>query len=252
MLKQFRCLFGVYLTLHFVELIPYATELFGPTGMIDDPALNPTYEIFPNILNVVNPTIFMISLVCVSILFATGHYWRSAAIYLWYGWACLLNRNVLITNPGIAYVGWLLLAMVLIPPDSKNRVPRDIYWAAWVLSCLGYTLSGIHKLQCASWIDGSALLHVLSSPIARDNFLVDLLVQSPPIVLKISTWGSLALEIAALPLGLFVHTRKWIWIALLLMHLGVMFLIDFVDLTLGVLMIHFFTFDLNWLSKKKV
>jgi hypothetical protein len=32
------------------------------------------------------------------------------AFILWYQWACLLNINVFISNPGIPYVGWLLLA----------------------------------------------------------------------------------------------------------------------------------------------
>ena len=41
---------------------------------------------------------------------------------------------------------------------------------------IGYTVSGIHKLQCDSWRKGTALQYVLSGPLGRDNFLVDFFV----------------------------------------------------------------------------
>jgi len=34
------------------------------------------------------------------------------------------------------------------------------------------------------------------------------------------------------------------------MHLGILLIIDFADLTIGMLMIHAFTFDSRWLNKK--
>ena len=44
----FRIFFGAFLTWHFIALIPYGPELFSNEGIISDPALNPTYGIFPN------------------------------------------------------------------------------------------------------------------------------------------------------------------------------------------------------------
>ena len=44
----FRIFFGAFLTWHFIALIPYGSELFSNEGIISDPALNPTYGIFPN------------------------------------------------------------------------------------------------------------------------------------------------------------------------------------------------------------
>ena len=35
------------------------------------------------------------------------------------------------------------------------------------------------------------------------------------------------------------------------MHLGILLIVDFPDLTLGVIMIHLFTFDANWFKKEK-
>ena len=68
--------------------------------------------------------------------------------------------------------------------------------------------------------------------------------------LKFNTWAVLFIEMAFLPLALFKPTRKWIWLAMIVMHLGILLIVDFADLTLGMLMIHWFTFDSNWLKPK--
>ena len=44
----FRILFGIFLTWHFIALVPYGPELFSNEGIISDANLNPTYGIFPN------------------------------------------------------------------------------------------------------------------------------------------------------------------------------------------------------------
>lgn len=246
---QFRFIFGLYLTWHFISLIPYADELFG-NQMPFDPKLGPTYHIFPNLLNVMDARLFIIALSVISISFTFGYYHQFCSALLWYGWAALLNRNVLIYNPGIPFVGWLLLAMTLIRNNENTKLSKAIFWFAWLLMGLGYTISGIHKLGCPSWLDGSALKHVLNSPLARDNFLRDWLVSSPEIVLKIATWLSLFMEISFLPFGMFYYMRPIYWFAYVGFHIGILALINFSDLTIGVTMIHIFTFDSNWIPNK--
>ena len=127
-----------------------------------------------------------------------------------------------------------------------------LYWGGWTLYALGYTISGLHKLQSPSWIDGSALNHVLQSPLSRDNALCHFLLQSNPLILQLSTWVSLFVEISFLPLGLFYHTRKLYWFAFLGLHLGVLLVVNFTDLTMGVLMMHFFLFDPRWFFRINV
>jgi len=39
---------------------------------------------------------------------------------------------------------------------------------------------------------------------------------------------------------------SWCW--MVAMHLGILFVVDFADLTFGMLMIHLFTFDPDWLK----
>jgi hypothetical protein len=270
-LKIFQLLFGTYLAIHFAQLISHATELFGRSGMIADPRWSPTYGYFPNILHYIDHSstllnVFLISLTCLSVVFALRLVApRRIAFLLWYGWACLVNRNVLISNPGIPYVGLLLLAFSLITfkkqqtndgDDNKFEVSSEvfpwIYWGGWTLYALGYTISGLHKLQSPSWIDGSALNHVLQSPLSRDNALCHFLLETNPLILQISTWGSLLIEISFLPLGLFYHTRKLYWFAFLGLHLGVLLVVNFTDLTLGVLAMHFFLFDPRWLFRVNV
>jgi hypothetical protein len=265
-LKIFQLLFGSYLTIHFAQLVPHATELFGRAGMIADPQWSPTYGYFPNILHFIDYstaflTVFLISLTCLSALFAVRLIApRFIAFLLWYGWACLLNRNVFISNPGIPYVGLLLLAFSLITFEKQKKDSTGdkelelssqvfpwLYWGGWTLYALGYTISGLHKLQSASWIDGSALRHVLQSPLSRDNALCHLLLDMNPLVLQTSTWASLIVEITFLPFGLFYHTRKLYWFAFLALHLGVLLVVNFTDLTLGILTMHFFLFDPRWI-----
>lgn len=240
MFITFRNIFGIYLFWHFVTLILYGEEVFGPTGMINKPELGPTHW-FPNILNFIDAK-FMIAVLALLCIFIHENV---VCIILWYGWACLLNKNVFINNPGMGYIGWLLIVLGL---GLENN--RKVYFTAWFLMCLGYTASGLHKLQCPSWIDGYALKYVLENPIARDNFLRDYLLSMPDIVLKIQTWLSLALEISCLPLGMFYNTRKLFWFALFGLHIGIIAVINFTDLTLGVLMIQLFLFDPEWIPWK--
>ena len=247
MFKYFRVIFGIYLFWHFSNLIPYAEELFG-NDMPFDPKLSPVYGLFPNILNYVNATYFIIFLTIVSIVYADGHYYKICGLILWYGWAALLNRNIFIANPGIPYVGWLLLASTLVSNKKNSKITNKIFWFAWFLMALGYTCSGLHKFFLSpSWIDGTALLHVLENPLARDNIIRDMVLALPPIFLKLATWFSLILEISFLPFGTLYHTRFYFWLIYFMFHLGIMMVINFTDLTLGVLMIHIFTFDPRWI-----
>jgi len=241
------------------SLIPYAPEMFSNQGLVPDGFWNPTSKIFPNILNYYDGPIFtqtfLVLLTVFSAILIMG--WRRpwVAILLWYGWACLFNRNIFIGNPGLPFIGWLLLALAVIPtgePLAKGTTknpdwifPKEVFYGAWILLSLGYTLSGIHKLGSPSWVDGTALYHVFSNPLARNNFICEWMLTMPEI-LKILTWGALGLEILFAPLALFSKLRPWVWLAMVGMHLCIIGAIDFADLTVGVLMFHLFTFDARW------
>ena len=97
-----------------------------------------------------------------------------------------------------------------------------------------------------SWQDGSAITHLMNNPLARDYFLRKWLLSTPEWFRQILTWATLALEIGFGFLILFSKTRMLAWLMIIAMHLGILSIVDFADLTFGVLMLHFFTFDGSW------
>jgi hypothetical protein len=256
----FRVVFSIYLCWHFFVLLPWAPELFSNQGMLADVSLSPLFGWFPNWLAVWDHPdhimYFTYTAIIISFLMGLGYARRFCALVLWYMWTCLFHRNVLILNPSLAYVGWLLLACAIIPGgeswygDCSRRwyMPKTVYWGAWFLVAMSYTISGLHKLQCVSWRDGSALYHVLSTPLARDNWLTHGLLDLHPVVLQVMTYVSLILEITFLPLGIFARTRALYWTMFCMFHVGILFTVNFADLTLGVCLIHWFIFDHRWMD----
>jgi predicted DCC family thiol-disulfide oxidoreductase YuxK len=261
----FRATLGAYLAVHFVQLIPWGTELFSNRGMLPDASLSPLAHAFPNLLDVLDSpaavTAVLILAALASLTFAAGAFPRIAAVTIWYFWACLLGRNPLISNPGIPFVGWILLATLAIPsapygswkargrtdPAGGWEFPQPVFVAAWILMALAYSYSGSTKLVSPSWIDGSALGRVLANPLARTGLLRQALLALPPLPLRLATWGVLALELLYAPLAMFRAARRWIWSAMVLVHCGLLMVVDFADLTAGMLMIHFLTFDPAWI-----
>jgi predicted DCC family thiol-disulfide oxidoreductase YuxK len=146
----------------------------------------------------------------------------------------------------------LLLLCTVIPPLTKNwKIPHVACLTAWILLAVGYTFSGVIKLGSPSWIDGSALQHLLENPLARPGFIRDIMLSLPDGILSTMTWGVLLLEVSFLPMVFFKKTRFWVWSLMLLMHLGIMTTVDFADLSLGMVMVHLFTFQRSWLPFSK-
>lgn len=261
----FRAIFGLYLFIHFAMLIPWGSELFSHDGVLPDRAASPLIHLFPNILAVSDGAGMIVSLLTIALLasvaFAFGWRDKIAAVVMWYVLACLFGRNPLIANPALPYVGWMLLAHLAIPrapygswearartdPRGGWQMPTAIIVAAWIVLSLGYTYSGWTKLVSPSWVDGTAMARVLANPLARATPLRTLLLALPAPLLQAFTWGALALELLFAPLALFRRTRPAIWSVMLLMHFGLMLLIDFADLSFGMIVMHFFTFDPRWI-----
>lgn len=267
--RIFRAVFGAYLAVHFGMLSFDAPEVFSHEGMLPDGSVNPTSAVFPNLLlkfdSPTQVTAFTWALAVLSLGIALGVHRRLLGPLVWYGLACLFNRNVLISNPSLAFVGWLLLALALIPegegwellrwnksPQKPFLLPPRIYWGAWYLLAVGYTASGLHKLSSPSWRDGSALGHVLTIPLARDVPWRTWFLELDPSVLQMMTWGALAAECLYLPLAIHRATRPFAWLGMVFMHLGILCFIDFADLTCAMLVVHLFLFDPRWLQHPRM
>ncbi len=263
----FRLIFGAYLAIHFATQLPHAVELFSDHGVLPDPALNPLHGLFPNPLvawgSPAFTLVFISALLALSLAFTAGFFRRTASLLLWFGWAALFNRNNLIANPSLPYVGLILLFCALIPPGepwsfrARRHPPASWYfpsvafWGAWLLMATGYTASGIIKLESPSWVNGTAFLHLIENPLARPGFIRDLLVAAPGSVHAALTWFVLAMEILFLPLCFFRTGRLIAWSAMLAMHIGILTTVDFADLSFGMVMIHLFTFDPRWFPARR-
>lgn len=262
----YRAIFGVYLTIHYLRLVPWGREMFSNQGLLPGAELSPLAHLFPSVLAVWDSPLFvqalLVSAACFAVLFAVGLWDRTAAGVLWYLGACFLGRNPLTSNPALPYIGWLLLAHVFLPAapygsltarlrgksnEHWNMTP-SIYFVAWIVMALGYTYSGAMKLASPSWCDGTALERILSNPLARPGGLRLWLLALPPVLLKCATWGGLGMEITFAPLAIFRRARPWIWAAMLSLHLGLLLLLSFPDLTAGMVLLHLFTCDPSWIG----
>ncbi len=261
----FRAIFGTYLVVHFVQLLPWGAEIFSNQGVLPAASASPIIFLFPNVLAMWDSpeivTGLIVAAAALSVLFAIGLGDRFAAVAIWYIWACLFGRNPLIANPSLPFVGWMLLAHAFLPrspygswsargradPGNGWSMPPMIFAAAWIVMAVGYSYSGYTKLISPSWADGSAIERVLNNPLARTGFLRQALFGLPSGALQVATWGSLALELFFAPLAVFRRLRPWLWCSMLLMHVSLVLLIDFADLSLGMVMLHLFTFDPAWL-----
>jgi hypothetical protein len=255
-------LLGLYLFVHFAQLVPYGAEVFSDRGVLPSASLSPLASLFPNILAVWDTPLFVTYLLVAaavgSLAFAAGIHRRPVALGLWYVWACLMGRNPLISNPSLPYVGWMLLAFGCCPPRGKGldasgrsvgrALPAEVYAAAWILLAVGYGYSGLTKLASPSWLDGTAVQRILENPLARSGPLRDALLSFPTGLLKLATWGALALELLFAPLALVPGLRRWLWAAMLMVHVVLLALVSFADLSLGMVMFHLFTFDPAWLA----
>jgi predicted DCC family thiol-disulfide oxidoreductase YuxK len=264
-----RVIFGAYLFVHFVQLLPWGGELFSNHSVLPQASVRPLISLFPNVLVLWDNPGFVTALLVLaaglSVLLAVGCYDRAAAVGLWYLWTCLFSRNPLLSNPSLLYIGWLLLAHAFLPsapygswsargradPAGFWRMPPAIYTATWILMALGYTYSGFTKLMSPSWLDGTVLARVLENALMRPRILRETLLALPSGVLQLASWGALGVELVFAPLALFSRLRPWLWGLMLAIQVSLITVIDFADQSLAMVMLHLFTFDPAWVRPQK-
>lgn len=248
-----RATLGGYVAMHFIGLLPYAVELFSNIGMLPQRSASPLMKLFPNVLALSDAPLMAFAVVLLGALsglaLMAGKLDRTAAALALYIFACLFGRNPLIANPSAPYIGLLLFAWAASPRDDDRPWTPAITRALWIVMALGYTYSGITKLAAPSWIDGSAFAMILDNPLARDGLARTTLLLMPGWVLAAMTWGVLAFEIVFAPLALWSRSRPWLWGGMLAMHIGLLVLIDFGDLTMGMVVLHVATFDPRWIKR---
>ncbi|HEX9759606.1 MAG TPA: DCC1-like thiol-disulfide oxidoreductase family protein [Candidatus Acidoferrales bacterium] len=262
----FRIFFGAYLCLYFLELLSLAREMDSAAGALAGRAASPFLGLFPNVLALWDSPLavrlLLVAAVTCAVLFAAGKWDRWAALGALYALVCLrVWGPEILPHLWLPYVGSLLLAHAFLPrapygsmearartdPAGGWRMTESIFLLAWVLMAVGYSYSGYTKLISASWTDGTALLRVLENPLARPGIPRDILLAMPEVLLRLATWGTLALELLFAPLALIRRARPWLWTVMLVMHFNLMTVINFIDLSMGMVILHFFTLDPAWI-----
>ncbi|MEO6219988.1 MAG: hypothetical protein ABIO81_06135 [Ginsengibacter sp.] len=240
--------------------IPSSVDIWSNEGMIPHSDSNLTYGVFPNILDHYDSPsqikFFIVILSILSIFFTLGYARQLASILLWYGWACLLNRNNLTLNPSIPYIGWLLLANCFIPPGetlsiTKTRadweLPKLLLVGAWIIFVLGYFFSGIDKLRSASWIEGTALKQIMECPLGnRWDGIIGII---PDSIFQLLNWLIIIAELLCLPFAVFKTTRKWAWMLATFIQLGIFLSLNIYPIFFGMLTIHLFLYNREWFPR---
>src|SRR5687768_3779180 len=263
-----RALLGIYLFIHFVHLLPWSGEVFSNEGLLSDKRLSPLVAVFPGLYGISDAPWFIYATLSVAaaaaLAFAAGWRDRLMAFWMWLVLASLFVRNPLIANPSLPYVGFMLLAHLFVPaapygsvkargrtdPDAGWALPRSVFLAAWVVLALSYTYSGYTKLLSPSWVAGDNISFVLQNPLARAWLLRDFFLWLPPIFLTLLTWTVLYVELLFAPIALWSRARPWVWAIMLLIQFGFLFLLNFADLTIGMLLFHLFTFNPDWIKAR--
>lgn len=248
---------GVYLFVYAVLLLPYVVTLYSSAGIFSGPLLP---FLFPNILYLnASPTV-VYTLAILQILFAIGialGYRRrlSAILYLYIA-AVFLQWNPLTEDPSLAFTHFSLALLLLIPtgePLSLSRAKSKwymsyfVYTSSLVIIGVGFSMSGLDKLQALGWRNGDALYYLFQYPITYDVWWLSWLTTQPLWLSQLETWFTLAVMLLALPMLLWRKTRFLSWFLITLFFVGTLFVFDLVQVSIGVLLYMVFIFDRRWI-----
>ncbi|WKZ56576.1 MAG: HTTM domain-containing protein [Bdellovibrionota bacterium] len=245
----FRITFGSFLIWHWIQLSPFMEDLYSVDGLYAHRFEAP----WPNVLNSLHGQlqlgVFNALAIALSFFVLCGILRRGSALLLSYLHGCVVSWNVMLSPPSDGYVGWLLIALVLIPSGEGLglhrrtehwRMPREIMMAGMVVLGVTYTLSGLDKLRSELWWSGDALRLLFEGPLVRAGIAGELVRSLPMPLLTALTWGSVAAETLFLPLIFWRPTRVVAWSAMTLMHFGVLMTVSITTVSIAMLCFHFF------------
>lgn len=237
-LALFRIAFGLVVTAWTVSLIPDLFAFFSSDGIEPGRPDHGTGEW--GLLPVSAGPALLVGALAVTLVAAValtlGLFTRVAAVVVYLGVVSFVNRNGLISNSGDGLIRNLAFYCALAPSGAalsvdRWRTAREAFWefperAPWPLRLIqiqlsvGYLSAVWHKIQGASWRDGTAVAYALRIQDVARFPVPDVLTRSV-VVTEALTFGTLAVELA---LGILVWNRAvrpWVMAAGVLMHLGI-------------------------------
>ena len=267
----FRVLLGAFLFAHFVQLMPWAWELFSAQVMIADQEQSLLLAALANILGLDHASglLFAVTIAATaaSLLFFAGVADKWGAFYLCFTLACLYGTDPLISKQGLTYLGWMLLGHLLMPkapygslaalgrpdPGGGWRFPFPIYLLTLALLSMSYLYRG-YVLGLPPGLVGSEFLdRLLVDPLSLEYFPHDFLGWLPAVAVEILVVTTMCLGyfFALLAYG-FHRVRPWFWSAIFVVQFCIVFLLDFSDPAVTMLLFHLFAFDPGMIRSRKL
>ena len=219
-----RTAFGVLVFLWALSVLPDATALFGPGGVLAD---SPHQAGGWSLLDLWNGNALAIGLIvavaAAGICLALGAWPRLAAAVVFVAFVSLGKRNPFVGNSGDGLIRVLSLYILLAPPIRGLReFPKRAPWALRLIQVqvsLLYLATVWAKLRGHTWPDGTAVGYA---------FRLDDLTRFPLpdvarylVVVNVLTWVALGIELS---IGVLVWTRRlrpWVLLAGVALHLGI-------------------------------
>ena len=252
--KLWRLLFGTYLCIYAVLMYPFSIEMYSSAGVFQDNSLLPWRSFFPSWLLAFDSPILVKVYFGIYFLgaigLALGVQTRIFAMVVWLLSVWLFNRNPFSDSPEVGFVNWLLLALVVSPDGNVNSTHSALKQAGLITLAGAYCYAGSMKLLLgdASWIDGTALYHILTNDNASFPWVRGFAERLPDLLIRMTTHGLLGIQIGAPLFIILPKTKKIWWWATTAMHLSALAWANIHQLTLGMLLFHFFVAEKSWLS----
>ena len=192
--------------------------------MLPDAALSPLAHAFPNMLAWADAPWLTVALLLLGALagalLTVGRWPRVSALVSYYVWAC-------------AFVAIRSSSTQACPTSASCRRPP---------SCS----MDVELARRLLWLASARR----STATAVSHAPMHALLAAPTWVNASLTFAVVTLELAFLPLSLVQKLRPLLWLAMLALHLGLLAPMRFPDLSLGMVVLHLFTFDSGWLRAR--
>ncbi len=259
-----RVLFGTFLLFYSLRVTPYVLELYSESGPLGQyygvSRRSSSWFQFPGLLLISSSEIWVLFIhalqIALCFLFLIGYKRRLISLLLWYIMASFYNKNPMTYSIELPYHGWILLSCALIPEGEslsrRNcqpdwRFPPVLYWGAWLLVGFAYSYAGYSKFFTPRWWEGGASYAILQSYHGYTWFQSFLPLISSSLFTFIDKAFVLT-EFLAAPFYFIKRLRPAAWLITLSMHIPILFMMDVTQISLGMILIHFFIFDEQWLQ----
>lgn len=266
----FRVIFGVFLFAQFAQLTGWSLGLFLAPDRLLEPGQGPVLSLFASIPGLDDASGFAfavtLSAAAASLLFIVGIADKWAAFCMCFALACLFGLNPLIAEPSLTYLGWMLVAHMLMPgapygslaargrldPGGRWRFPIVTYCITLLLFVLSYQSCGWSLVYGPSWVLGEDLFRIFVNPLPHAYFALPILAWAPPALIEILGWSLLLVVLLLLPIRRLYALHPVLWSMALGLQLCFAVLFDFADPTSTMLLFHLLVFNPAWIRSRRL